>query len=214
MARKGSSADDRCRTPFLRRVTFGGAPGCHLSTNRLEFLLNVPKPSLNAATALHVCDSHARLGASEVSTSFLSVSPRLDKNVPFEVFHKSSAPLTKVPTLTIQTRGLFSINRSAYALIDNAEAVEFLYDPERSVVGLRPAPLEAPNAYPVRPQNASTDTGPLLIAGTAFTKFHNIDTTRARRWVPYVEDGILCVDLNAPSQTVISNRSKSKGGGE
>lgn len=133
----------------------------------------------------------------------------------FEVFQKSSAPLTKVPTVTIQTRGLISINRSAHALIDNPEAVEFLYDPERQVVGLRPASIEAPNAYPVRPQNSSTTAGPLLIAGTAFTKFHGIDTTHARRWVPTVEDGILCIDLQAPSQLVVSNRSKaSKGSAE
>lgn len=126
----------------------------------------------------------------------------------FEVFKKSSAPLAKVPTLTIQKRGLISLNRSAYATLGNPEAVELLWDASRNVVGLRAADATDPNAYPVRAQNAKSDSGPLLIAGSAFTKFYDIDTDRARRWVPFVEGEILCVDLTAPSQEVISNRSR------
>lgn len=128
----------------------------------------------------------------------------------FEVFEKSSAPLAKVPTVTIQSRGLFSLNRSAYALIGNPEAVEFLWDPERRVVGLRPSPVESPNAYPARPQNSKAETGPILIAGSAFTKFYNIDTTQARRWVPHVEDEILCIELESSSQRVQSNRTRGR----
>jgi len=128
----------------------------------------------------------------------------------FEVFEKSSAPLAKVPTVTIQMRGLVSLNRSAYALIDNPEAVEFLWDAQRRVIGLRPAPVESPNAYPARPQNAKSETGPILIAGAAFTKFYEIDTTEARRWVPRMEGNILCVDLESPGQRVHSNRTRAR----
>jgi len=128
----------------------------------------------------------------------------------FKVFEKSSAPLAKVPTVTIQKRGLISLNRSAHALIGSADAVEFLFDADRQVVGLRPVPEESPNAYPVRAQTSKNSSGPLLIAGTAFTKYHQIDTTEARRWVPTVEDGILCIDLNAESQRVVSNRERAR----
>lgn len=130
----------------------------------------------------------------------------------FEVFQKSSAPLAKVPSVTIQRRGLISLNRSAWALIDNTEFVELLYDPAARVIGLRPALATSPNAYPVRPQASNSTKGPVLIAGQMFTKYYGIDTEQAVRYLdPKVEDGILCVDLKAEGQRVTSNRNKSRG---
>jgi len=132
----------------------------------------------------------------------------------FEVFKKSSAPLAKVPSVTIQRRGLISLNRSAYSLIGDPEAVELLYDRSDRVIGLRPAELTSPNAYPVRAQG-SEDTGPLLVAGQMFTKYYGIDTTQAIRYVdPKVVDGILCIDLKSEGQAVTSNRSRPKASTE
>lgn len=129
--------------------------------------------------------------------------------VGFEVFQKNSAPLAKVPTVTLQRRGLLSLNRSAYALIGNPAAVELLWDPERQVIGLRPAEETNPNAYPARPQASNSDRGPFLIAGTAFTQYYKIDTSETQRWVPQVEDGILCIDISKPGQKATSNRAKA-----
>jgi len=42
-----------------------------------------------------------------------------------------------------------------------------------------------------------------------FTKFIGIDTSVAKRWVPRLEDGMLIVDLNEPSQTVASTRRRA-----
>lgn len=128
----------------------------------------------------------------------------------FEVFKKSSAPLAKVPSVTIQRRGLISMNRSAYALIGDPEAIELLFDREERIVGLRPAELTDPNAYPVRPQG-SGDTGPLLIAGQMFTKYYGIETDQAIRYVnPSMTEGILCIDLKSEGQLVTSNRSRPR----
>lgn len=128
----------------------------------------------------------------------------------FEVFQKSSAPLAKVPQVTIQQRGLISLNRSAYAAIGNPEAVELLFDADRKIVGLRPTVVSNPNAYPVRPQG-SGDSGPLLVAGQMFTKYYRIDTTQAIRYIdPEVVDGVLCIALNGEHQVVTSNRSRGK----
>ncbi len=132
----------------------------------------------------------------------------------FEVFQKSSAPLAKVPTVTVQRRGLFSLNRSAHALIGSPAAVELLWDAERRVIGLRPADLMNPNAYPARPQQSGSDKGPVIVAGTAFTQFYGIDTKETRRWVPTEEDGILCVDISQPGQKVTSNRRSAGTRGE
>lgn len=133
-----------------------------------------------------------------------------DGDLGFEVFQKGSAPVATVPSVTIQKRGLMSLNRAAHRLLDSAEAVELLWDSERRVIGIRPAPIESPNAYPARPQSAVSDKGPILIAGSLFTRFIGLDTSQAQRWVPSVEDGILCIDLNAPAQRVTSNRSRGR----
>lgn len=127
----------------------------------------------------------------------------------FELFQKNSAPLAKVPTVTIQRKGLFSMNRSAYALIGTPAAVELLWDAERQIIGLRPTEETNPNAYPARPQQPKSDRGPVLVAGTAFTQFYKIDTSQTQRWVPVEEGGILCVDISKPGQKVTSNRQKA-----
>lgn len=127
----------------------------------------------------------------------------------FKVFEKGSAPVATVPSVTIQKRGLISLNRAAFNLIGAPGAVELLWDEERRVIGLRPAPIEKPNAYPARPQSSKTDRGPVMIAGSLFTRFIHLDTSDAHRWVPTVENEVLCIDLNTPGQTVRSNRAKA-----
>jgi hypothetical protein len=131
-------------------------------------------------------------------------------DLPFEVFEKRMAPLGKAPSVTIQKRGLFSINRAAHALLAEPETVELLYDREARIVGLRPVDPAVPHAYIMRPQSSNRDTGPLIVAGTAFTQYYNIDTTVSRRWVPELRDGILCIDLDGPSVEIVGNRSISK----
>lgn len=125
----------------------------------------------------------------------------------FEVFQKSSAPVSKVPTVTIQRRGLISMNRAAHGLIGAPDFVELLYEGERKIVGIRATTEDNPNAYPARPQSTANNKGPIMVAGTVFTRFYDIPTEESRRWVVYVEDDILCVDLMKESQRVTSNRS-------
>lgn len=128
----------------------------------------------------------------------------------FQVFEKGSAPIARVPSATIQRRGLMSLNRSAWALIESPNYVELLWDPERRIIGLRPAEETNPNAYPVRPQSANTKNGPVLIAGSLFTQWVGLDTSEAKRWVPTVIEGVLCLDLNEPGAKVRSNRTRGQ----
>lgn len=129
----------------------------------------------------------------------------------FEVFKKSSAPIPSVPSITIQKRGLISLNRAAFTLIGSPEAIEFLWDSDNQVIGLRAAPLESPDAYPTRPQSPSSDRGPVLVAGSMFTRYIGLDTTEAKRWMPTQVDNMLCIDLKTSPQPVSSNR---RGTGE
>lgn len=128
----------------------------------------------------------------------------------FEVFEKRMAPLGKAPSVTIQKRGLFSLNRAAHALLGEPKTVELLYDRAERVVGLRPINEDAPHAYALRPQSSARDTGPLLLAGTAFTTYYGIDTSVSRRWVPKMQDDILCIDLKEPGVEIIGNRGSRK----
>lgn len=134
----------------------------------------------------------------------------------FEVFRKTSAPLGKVPSVTIQKRGLISMNRAAHALIDETEHVELLFDAERQVIGLRPTDASNPDAYPVRSQNTGRDSGPVLVAGGMFTRFYKIDTEVSRRWTsPGTEDGVLVIPLDDPGARVVTgNRAAPAAAGD
>lgn len=123
----------------------------------------------------------------------------------FEVFDKRMAPLAKAPSVTIQKRGIFSINRVAHKLIGEPETVELLFDKERKVIALRPS--KEPHAYSIRPQ-ASRESGQVILSATAFTQYYDIDTSVSRRYKPYEQNGMLCIDLNGPSVEVRGNRAK------
>jgi hypothetical protein len=47
-----------------------------------------------------------------------------------------------------------------------------------------------------------------------FTRYIGLDTSEARRWVPTLEEGILCIDLSEPGQKVTSNRRRAQDGVE
>lgn len=125
--------------------------------------------------------------------------------MPFEVFDKRMAPLAKAPSVTIQRRGIFSFNKAAHKLIGEPATVELLYDADRQVIALR-ASAEA-HAYNLRSQSAR-DTGQVILSATAFTQYYGIDTSVSRRFKPYEQDGMLCIELSGPSVVVAGNRSK------
>lgn len=125
--------------------------------------------------------------------------------MPFEVFDKRMAPLAKAPSVTIQKRGIFSINRKAHKLIGEAETVELLFDKDEQIIAMRPS--TEPHAYTLRPQSGR-NTGQAIVSATAFTQYFDIDTKVSRRYTPYEQDGMLCIDLKGPNVEVRGNRAK------
>lgn len=123
----------------------------------------------------------------------------------FEVFDKRMAPLAKAPSVTIQKRGIFSINRVAHNLIGAPESVELLFDKEDLIIAMRPS--QESHAYTIRPQSAR-DTGQAILSATAFTQYYDIDTSVSRRYQPYEQDGMLCIDLKGKAVEVRGNRAK------
>lgn len=66
--------------------------------------------------------------------------------MPFEVFDNRMSPLAKAPSVTIQKRGVISMNKAAHDVVDNTETVELLYDSDRNVMPLRAVNGTAPHA--------------------------------------------------------------------
>jgi hypothetical protein len=134
--------------------------------------------------------------------------------MPFEVFHRQRAPLVLQPYVTIQKKGIISINEAAHAALQSPKAVELLYDREAKIMALRAADPETEHAYAVRPNGTAAKS--YLIAGTAFTKYYGISTGVARRWAAQLQMGsdgkILVVNLNVPGTVITSNRSRGDEG--
>ena len=129
----------------------------------------------------------------------------------FEVFDKRMAPLAKAPSVTIQKRGIFSINKAAHKLIGEPESVELLFDKDAEVIAMRRS--NESHAYVIRPQTAR-DAGQVILSATAFTQYFDIDTSVSRRFKPYVEGDMLCIDLRGPSTEVRGNRTKREASKE
>lgn len=124
----------------------------------------------------------------------------------FEIFDKRKAPMKGAPSVTVQRRGIVSINGPAHALIGAARVVELLFDQDRKVMAIRPAE-RSPRAYELREPSRSGQT---ILSATAFTQAFDVDTSVSRRFEPFVEDGMLCIDLNGPSTVIQGNRTNKK----
>jgi hypothetical protein len=123
----------------------------------------------------------------------------------YETFTKRLVPLGKRPFVTIQKRGIISMNKAAFIALGAPDTVELLFDTDERLMGLRAVEYLAEHAYPVR--GVGDEPTSYLVAGTAFTKHYGIDTTRSRRWPAELMDNILSVDLKTDGTVVTSNRA-------
>lgn len=122
----------------------------------------------------------------------------------FEVFDKRHSPMRGAPSVTVQKRGIVSINGPAHKMIESARVVELLYDRDRQVMAMRPAE-PSPRTYELREPSKSGQT---ILSATAFMDAYEIDTSVSRRYEPFEEDGMLCIDFTSKSTEVRGNRAK------
>ena|SRR6266699_1955899 len=125
----------------------------------------------------------------------------------FEVFSRTSVPLSKDPAVTIQHRGSLSLNKSAYVLLGSPTAVQLMYDRSSRVIGIRATADGAADAYVPRAATKDGDAGPFLVAGKAFLSHFRIEMKQTKRYLVTVEDGILLVDLKQPGTTITGSRN-------
>lgn len=97
--------------------------------------------------------------------------------------------------VTLDSRGVFTLNNIAVRKLENAEAVTFYYDVHKRVIGIKPAEIWRTNAFPLRVRNKMNIR---IICAIAFCKHFDIKVTRTIEFnnAKVGEDGVLRLDLN------------------
>jgi hypothetical protein len=115
--------------------------------------------------------------------------------VPFETFTRQRRH-GRQPFVTIQKKGVISLNRAAFEALGDPESVELLYDPDARLVALRKVDGFVEHAYQVRApvQNHAT----WLISGAAFVAYYEIDASVSVRRPARLDGDLLIIDLNDP----------------
>jgi hypothetical protein len=115
--------------------------------------------------------------------------------VPFETFTRQRRH-ERQPFVTIQKKGVISLNRAAFEALGNPESVELLYDPDARLVALRKVDSFVEHAYQVRAPVENHATW--LISGAAFVAYYEIDASVSVRRAARQDGDLLIVDLNDP----------------
>src|SRR5579859_2525050 len=124
--------------------------------------------------------------------------------MPFETFRRQRVAPSQEPTVSIQRRGIMSLNLAGFTALGSPEAVELLYDRDRSLVGVRAVDPSAPSAYTIR-SSGSGSRNNFVFSGTAFTQYYGIPTEVTTRRTARLEDDTLIIDLNDPGEKIVGN---------
>lgn len=116
----------------------------------------------------------------------------------FERFDKRHTPIAGSPFVTIQRGGrVMTINRAAYEILGEPDAVELLFSKKHRIIGLREVSKTEPFAFPLRAQGRKgTQPSNYLVAVQAFTKHYGIDTSVAMRYPAEMQYDTLTIDLS------------------
>lgn len=128
----------------------------------------------------------------------------------FEVFTGRFKPASsKTMRVTLNRRGVFSLNSATYAALGEPKFVELLYDRTNKVIGLRQTEETAKHAYPVRTQRNAKS---YLVGARAFYQAYELDVGDGLMvFDPLIEDDVLI--LEQENATPIATRSRRNGKG-
>lgn len=127
----------------------------------------------------------------------------------FEEFDRTKAAYGRKPNVTIQPRGLISINQSAYRKMGEPEYVVLMFDREERLVGIK-GTSDTEKGYRVRV--ATRPGSPAVISGSAFLNYYDLNLDETRKWTPTFDGGVLILDFKDPGRTV-GNRASGGGDG-
>jgi hypothetical protein len=117
------------------------------------------------------------------------------RGMPFETFTRQRRTSPQ-PYITIQKKGVISLNKAAFEALESPESVELLYDPEARLVALRKVDSAVEHAYQVRAPVENHATW--LVSGAAFVGYYEIDTSVSVRRAARKDGDLLIIDLNDP----------------
>lgn len=117
----------------------------------------------------------------------------------FEVFDVRYKKPSEGPTLAIQRRGAFALNREAFDELGSPEAVYLLFDPQQRIIGLAKKPGGVPGVYPVTMRSTGKT---YIINALAFCKHYGIDLSEARLFSAQMIGDTLAVDIKEPLEIV------------
>ena len=126
--------------------------------------------------------------------------------MPFETFTRQRKS-DRQPYVTMQKKGVISLNKAAFDALGQPDSVELLYDSESRLVGLRKVDSSIEHAYQVRAPVENHATW--LVSGAAFVSYYEIDNSESIRRPARLEEDLLIIDLNHPG---VDPRAESADG--
>jgi hypothetical protein len=126
--------------------------------------------------------------------------------VPFETFTRQRRQ-DRQPYVTIQKKGVFSLNKAAHDALGNPDSVELLYDADARLVALRKVDSSVEHGYQVRAPVENHATW--LISGGAFMAYYEIDNSTSVRRAARADGDLLIIDLNDPGVDPRAESSES-----
>jgi hypothetical protein len=115
--------------------------------------------------------------------------------MPFETFTRQRKA-DRQPYVTMQKKGVISLNKAAFDALEQPDSVELLYDSESRLVALRKVDSSVEHAYQVRAPVENHATW--LVSGAAFVSYYEIDNSESIRRPARREADLLIIDLNHP----------------
>lgn len=106
----------------------------------------------------------------------------------FEVFTRGKGRKADTsPEITVYASGSIRLNPPAFAALGEPGAVQFLFDRDRRLIGIRSAPPAADGAYRIRHHAKAQH----VVSGRLFCRFYEIPTDKARRLPAHMEADLL-----------------------
>jgi hypothetical protein len=101
------------------------------------------------------------------------------------------------PRVTLNSRGVFLMNTTAYKAMKEPPAVELRYDPNTRTIGLAPKDPRNVNAFPVKGKDNPRKYQYRIIHGSPFCKHYNITPRRTILFtqIDLDDDGTLTLEL-------------------
>lgn len=123
----------------------------------------------------------------------------------FEVFDKSKAVYGRAPKVTVQPRGMISINQSAYRKMGNPDFVILMYDRDKGLVGIQGTDDEK-QGFKIRV--ASRPGSPAVFSASAFFNYYDLASNESRSWTPSFDTDVLIIDLKDSGHQASTPSSK------